>query len=646
MCGIAGIVNLRNSKLTFLKEKLDVMSSLLEHRGPDDKGIWISPDNNCGLAHRRLSVIDLSKSGRQPMCGENKAVITFNGEIYNYIELESELKKSWNFITATDTETILASYEKYKTGCLEKLRGMFSFAIWDERKKSLFCARDRFGIKPFYYTVIDNNFYFASEIKALIPFLPEIETDMGSLAEYFTFQFTLGENSLFSGVKQLLPGHCLCIKDGTIDILKYWDIHYEIDFEHRDHFFTRRLVELVDDSVQLHLRSDVPVGSYLSGGIDSSLIAILASQYNKKNKDAFHGKFIDAPEYDESYYAKIAAEDGHLNLFEIEITAQNFLDNINNVIYHLDFPVAGPGSFPQYLVSNLASQNVKVVLGGQGGDEIFGGYARYLLAYFEQCIKAAIDDNYKDGNYIVTIESIIPNLPILQEYKPLIQNFWCEDIFEKLDKRYLRLIDRSSDINDEINWMLLDRKSVYDSFSKLFNSEVNVEHEAYFDSMTHFDFKTLLPALLHVEDRMSMAHGLESRVPLLDHPLVEFLATVPADIKFEGGRLKRLIKKTYLDTLPSEIINRRDKMGFPVPLKEWVAGPLKEFVEDTMFSEHALNRDYINKGAIKNLMNSEEKFSRKLWGLLCLEIWQTQFHDRKNEYKSLVKESKIEHWRL
>ena len=234
----------------------------------------------------------------------------------------------------------------------------------------------------------------------------------------------------------------------------------------------------------------------------------------------------------------------------IDISADDFRNRIHDVIWHMDFPVAGPGSFPQFMVSELAAKHVKVVLGGQGGDEIFGGYARYLIAYFEQCIKAAIEGNYKNGNYVVTIESIVPNLGILREYKPMLREFWREGLFSDLDSRYFRLIDRSSDMTEEVDWHALDKDRVFEAFQNIFNNPENVGHEAYFDKMTHFDFKCLLPALLHVEDRMSMAHGLESRVPFLDHPLVEFAATVPADLKFAGGDTKHLLKRALGGELP------------------------------------------------------------------------------------------------
>lgn len=615
---------------------LGAMSRLIAHRGPDGQGEWHNYRALVGLVHRRLAIIDLSAAAAQPMQADSGAVITHNGEIYNYIELQEELGDRWDFRTHSDTECVLATYDRFGDDCVDHLRGMFAFAVWDERKQRLFCARDRFGIKPFYYTVVDGIFYFASEAKALLPFVPEIETDSAALAEYLTFQYTIGEQTLFKGIKQLLPGHALVVENGEVRTWRYWDVQYEIDFDHSPAYFERRLKELLSDSLRLHLRSDVPVGSYLSGGIDSSLIAILAASEDSANRQFFHGKFTQFPGYDESQYARVAAEQSSGVLHEIDITSRHFQDRIRDVIYHLDFPVAGPGSFPQYMVSQLASRHVKVALGGQGGDEIFGGYARYLIAYFEQCINAALEGSYQDGKYVVTLESIVPNLGVLREYKPMITEFWRDGLFGPIDERYFRLVDRSSDMTDEVDWAALDRERVFDSFCAIFNNRKNVRKEAYFDSMTHFDFKCLLPALLHVEDRMSMAHGLESRVPLLDHPLIEFAATIPADLKFKGGQMKHLLKTSYADVLPESLLNRRDKMGFPVPLKEWFQGDLRDMILDIFRSTRAGTRPFVNSSAVLKNFDKASQFSRKTWGMLSLELWYQTFHDKASDYRAIV----------
>lgn len=635
MCGIAGIHNLRGERYPRLGQALGVMNGLQRHRGPDGEGVWEHRSGSVGFGHRRLSVIDLA-SGQQPMRDAEGNWVTYNGEIYNYLELREELGLE-SFTTRSDTEVILSAYRKWGQDCVSRFRGMFAFALWDEANQTLFCARDRFGIKPFYYTTVGNTFYFASEIKALLPFLPDIRTDLEGFKEYVTFQFCLAGRTLYQDVAELAPGHVLVAKNGSVETRRYWEVWYDLDFDHTAKYFEERIQALLDESVRLHLRSDVPVGAYVSGGLDSSIIASLAAQRQEEGFQGFTGKFSLGPAYDESRYAQDLAKWRGFELHEAEITASDFIEHIRQVIYHLDYPVAGPGSFPQYMVAGLAARHRKVVLGGQGGDEIFGGYARYLIAYFEQCIKAAIDGTMHNGNFVVTYESIIPNLGALREYKPLLQEFWRKGLFEKLDKRYFRLINRARDLGDEVNWAAIERYTPYETFRAIFRGR-NVQKESYFDSMTHFDFKTLLPALLHVEDRMSMAHGLESRVPFLDHPLIELAATIPSDVKFKNGCMKHVLKNAMRGVLPESIANRTDKMGFPVPLQEWVTQPgaVQEFVQDVLSSQRALTRDLVDNRKVLQGLAQEPRFGRKLWGLLCLELWQQTFHDRAASFTRLL----------
>jgi asparagine synthase (glutamine-hydrolysing) len=289
------------------------------------------------------------------------------------------------------------------------------------------------------------------------------------------------------------------------------------------------------------------------------------------------------------------------------------------------------------MVSKLAAQHVKVVLGGQGGDEIFGGYARYLIAYFEQCIKAAIEGTMRDGNFVVTYESIIPSLSTLREYKPLLREFWREGLFEDLDRRYYRLVDRAPQLAGAIDPGVFGDESPFARFHRIFRAD-NVQKESYFDSMTHFDFKTLLPALLQIEDRVSMAHGLESRVPFVDHAVVDFAATMPADVKFKNGQLKHVLRQSLDRVLPRSIAERTDKMGFPVPLRQWVGpgGPLRDFAGDVLGSAAARSRPYLADGFDPvSLIDSDTAYGRSLWGLLSLELWQARFHDRSQEWLAL-----------
>ena len=633
MCGIAGILDLSSQSIPGAERRLRVMNDLQRHRGPDGEGTWLHERGHLGFGHRRLSIIDL-KTGDQPMTDGDGNWITYNGELYNYIELREELGRD-RFVTTSDTEVILRAYRRWGVDCLQRFRGMFAFALWDEASQTLFCARDRFGIKPLYYTVVDGVVYVASETKALLPFVEKIETDPDGLKDYLTFQFCLAGKTLFKGIRELPPGHMLRVSKGTVEASRYWEIYYRPDFGHTSRYFEEQVRSLVSESVALHTRSDVPVGAYVSGGLDSSIVASLASEHLSRPVWAFTGKFSISEEYDESRYARELASHCGLKLYERDITASDFTENLRKIIYHLDYPVAGPGSFPQYMVSELASRHRKVVLGGQGGDEIFGGYTRYLIAYFEQCVKAAIDGTMDNGNFIVTYESIIPNLPALRSYKPLLQEFWRDGLFEEMDQRYFRLINRATSTNAVVDWEALSRYSPFEAFSEIFNGS-NVGRASYFDLMTHFDFKTLLPALLQVEDRVSMAHGLESRVPFLDHPLVELAATITSDVKFKGGEMKRVLKQALGSVIPEPISRRPDKMGFPVPLTEWVKGEAREFVYDILSSTGAMNRPLIDNKRVLDKLDAEPQFGRTIWAFLSLELWQQEFHDQESRFKQLL----------
>ena len=630
MCSIAGMIELSGNRIPGLSHKLNVMNELQAHRGPDGHGVWKREAENVGLAHCRLSIIDIA-SGQQPMTDHHGNWVCFNGEIYNYIELKQQLGGTYE--TTSDTEVILRAYEKWGENCVEHFSGMFAFALWDEKRQTLFCARDHFGIKPFYYAVVDNTFCFASEMKTLLPFLPSVETDPKGFQDYLVFQFCMEGKTLFQGIHELEPAHCLTITaDGEIHRRRYWQVYYRPDVYHTEQYFHDALEEHFQRSLKYHIRSDVPVGGYVSGGVDSSITASIARDMLGDTFQGFTGKFSIGPEYDESAYARIVAQEKDFPLYEIDITAQDFIDNIGKVIYHLDTPVAGPGSFPQYMVSKLAAQHRKVVLGGQGGDEIFGGYTRYLVAYFEECIKGAIDGTAQNDSYVVTYESIIPNLTALKNYKPMLRSFWSKGLFDESSKRYFQLINRAPSMEDCIRRDALPDYDPYEAYERLFIAE-NVDKKSYLDRMTHFDFKTLLPALLHVEDRMSMAHGIESRVPFLDREMVEFAATIPANIKFKDGNMKHILRSAMSRHVPERVMNRKDKMGFPTPFAVWAKGECREFICDTLSSTKARQRAYIDNEKVMTKIAGEGSFARNLWGFFCLELWQQQFHDQASAYK-------------
>lgn len=627
MCGICGIVNHQGSN-PVEHSILQRMADRIRHRGPDDQGFFIK--RNIGLAHNRLSIIDLSDAGHQPMQNADGSIqIVFNGEIYNYLELRQQLiGKGYSFKSHTDTEVLLHLYEDKGIECLQQLNGMFAFAIWDNSKKRLFAARDHFGIKPFYFRAGTESFIFASEIKAILEH-PDIDVSMNmeALYDYLTFQLCLGEKTLFEGIHKLLPGHYLLIKPGrTPTVNRYWDLDFSIDINHTASYFENKLSRLLEDSVRLQLRSDVPVGAHLSGGLDSSTITMLASSLFSTNISTFSGGFKDGEEFNEIKHARLVSKTADTNHFEVYPTPEDFTNSLPELIYMMDEPAAGPGLFPQYFVSKLAGENVKVVLGGQGGDEMFGGYTRYLIAYLEQCIKGGINQTYEDKPYVVTFESILPNLSQLKGYEPLIKYFWQDGLFEADDRRYFRLIDRGNAIKKLFNKDFLETErnyNVFSSFQDIFNAQ---DCQSLINKMTHFDLMTLLPALLHVEDRTSMSVSLESRVPLLDYRIAELVAGMPPMVKYKGGRAKHIFREVIKHIVPSEIYNRTDKKGFPVPLSLWMKKePVRGFVLDTLLGENAKIKAFIERPAVENLVLNEQTFGRGIWGLLCLELWMQNF---------------------
>ncbi|MEI6899548.1 MAG: asparagine synthase (glutamine-hydrolyzing) [Bacteroidota bacterium] len=624
MCGLTGFWGNLPDKETILKN----MMTTIKHRGPDEDGEAYL--DQISLGHVRLSIIDL-EHGKQPIKSEDgRFTMVFNGEIYNYLELRQLLSsKGHRFKTYSDSEVLLNAYIEFGKKVVDYLNGMFVFVIYDQVTKEMFIARDHFGIKPFYYYTENSHFIFASEIKALFKHpLVKKELDSQSLFEFLHFQFVLKKHTLFKNILKLEPATYMVIKNGEIaEKVQYWNLEFNINPTKSVEEYADELLVLLDSSMQGQVRSDVPVGAYLSGGIDSSIVSVLAANHYMGNLKTFTGGFHESPAYDETYYARIISKKIHSDHYEIFPTAADFIATFEKLVYHMDEPAAGPGLFPQYMVSSLASKHVKVVLGGQGGDEVFGGYARYAVAYLEQCIKGAIFENQEEGKHVVTLPSIISNLSLLKQYVPMIRQQFSSGLFDDMEKRYYRLINRSPNLELLFNKDLLHNFNEEDIFSKyleIFNAS---NTPSYFNKMTFFDMKTLLPALLQVEDRVSMAVSLESRVPLLDKRIVELAATIPPTYKFAGGKTKYMLIQAVKNILPKEIIERKDKMGFPVPLNEWYAGPIKEYVMDIFSSKKTKERGIFNIDNITRSMEKEEKFSRDTWGAMNLEMWFRLFLD-------------------
>ncbi len=625
MCGIVSIIQKNN-----LSPKLEILSNMaqaIHHRGPDSEGHFIK--DNIGLYHKRLSIIDL-KTGQQPM-KSNDLIIVFNGEIYNYIELRNELiKDGFAFESNSDTEVILKLYERDGLSAINQLNGMFAFIIYDLKQNIFVIARDHFGIKPLYFYEDKNLILFGSEIKAILKH-PSVkaEANYEMINEYLTFQFTLHTETLFKNIHKVKPGHYMVINlnDFSIKQKQYWDPNFKIDMYHTEEYFIDHLGQLLEDTIKIQLRSDVALGTSLSGGLDSSLVTMLSSKLMGSQIQTFTGAFKEGLEFDETKYAKLVAEKSNSFYNEIYATENDFIENLNKLIYHLDEPVVGPGVFPQYMVSRLASTKVKVLLGGQGGDEIFGGYARYTIAYLEQAIKGGIFETNEEAEHIVSLKSILPNLPYLKQYIPMMKQFFKQGVYDDMDKRYFHLIDRSDNSLAYFSQDFqkdYDKNKIFQRFQELFNHPDTL---SYYNKMTHFDMFGSLPGLLQVEDRVSMAASIESRVPLLDRKIVDLVSSMPAGMKFRGAEMKYILKKAIKHIVPKEIISRKDKMGFPVPLHIWFKGKTGEHINDLLNTQKCRERGILNHAKINEMIQSEREFGRALWGIISLEVWFNQFID-------------------
>lgn len=634
MCGIAGII-FKDRGRAVEEPTLVRMTDLLRYRGPDDRGIrsW----GNVGFGHRRLSVIDL-EGGHQPMGNDDQSLwVTFNGELYNYLELRSELIQSgFRLRTYSDTEVLIGLYQKYGLSMFDHMNGMFAFALYDVSRHRILLARDRFGEKPLYYYHDDRQFLFASEIKALLAVSGvRAEADRMAIQEYLTFQYCLADRTLFRNVKKLRPAHYLVLDDtgNVIEESEYWLLGFAEDHTREESYYIDELRFLLEDSVKMRLRSDVPVGTYLSGGLDSSLVTAVAAKLIGRGLPAFTGYFAEGEAFNELPYAKIVANQSRCDHYVFCPTAKDFADNIGRVIYHMDEPAAGPGAFAQFMVSALAREQVKVVLGGQGGDEIFGGYARYLLMYLEESLKGSIFESQDPSRHIVTLGRVLPNLSMLQQYVPLLKQFWSRGLFDPVERRYYELITRMSNLGQYFAPDFLaarDETAIYETYESQFNDvlkRVPTGSSALFNRMTAYDLRTMLQSLLHIEDRMSMAVSLESRLPFLDHRIAELMFRMPPLFKYRDGKSKGALHVVAKTLLPKDILNRKDKKGFPVPFVEWARGPLKEFISDVLLGKAARERGIYQADGVTRLLEGERPFGRELWGLLCLELWFQTFLD-------------------
>jgi asparagine synthase (glutamine-hydrolysing) len=630
MCGICGAFYFRPQR-SVERQTLEAMNRQIVHRGPDDQGFHL--DRNVGLAMRRLSIIDL-RTGHQPMPNEDDSVwIVLNGEIYNHRELRKPLEqKGHRYRTQSDTETIVHLYEEYGRDCVRHLRGMFAFAIWDTKRRVLLLARDRLGIKPLYYLYTNEFLLFASEVKALLAH-PGVraEFNRGTLQEYLAFGYVVGSKTMFAGVQKLQPGHLLEAHEAeTPSIEPYWDPPQEEDSDHCSRkYYVQAYREQLEQSVGSHLMSDVPLGVFLSGGLDSSLIAALMTRISGGPIETFSVGY-DEEGYSELPYAQLVAT--HLNSrhHEVRVSRQEFFRALPKLIWHEDEPLAWPSSVSLYFVARLASERVKVVLTGEGSDETLAGYMRYVWTLWN----ARLGFAYR-ALLPATLRSVIRR-EISQTGR-----------LRATARRRLQHTFLGRDVS---SWPSLYFDNFYSAFSEveqkdlLTDAAIGEAGAAYEGSMAFWDqssggllarmlytdIKTYLVELCMKQDQMSMAASIESRVPFLDHLLVEFAARIPARFKTRGLEGKLVLKEGARGLLPEAIIHRR-KMGFPTPLRRWLLGPQLDWIEGLLLEERSLDRMLFKPGGLRNLFsehrNRDRDHSDQIWRLLNLELWQRVFCD-------------------
>ena len=625
MCGICGKLAFDN-KATVSPALVRAMADTIRHRGPDDDGYYVS--GQVGLGFRRLSIIDL-KSGHQPLSNEDGSVwIVFNGEIYNYQDLRASLlEKGHLFKTRTDTEVIVHLYEEFGPSCLEKLRGMFSFAIWDGNAKTLFLARDRVGIKPLYYHLTDTSLVFASEIKAILAD-PSVDRRVAPefIDRFLTFQYMPGEDTLLSGIQKLAPGHYLLAKDGQTVIRQYWDLQFAESLQHKSVEQTEaELLNLLSETVNLHMIADVPVGVLLSGGVDSTGVLSLAVEQTEKKISTFTVGFSGEQFADERPYAKLAAERFGSQHHEMTISGEDFAAFLPKYVWHMEEPVCEPPAIALYYVSKLARDYVTVLLSGEGGDEAFAGYSNYRnLVWLERIkrggpfLNTALARGMSIGNSLFGVSR-------LAKYVPLMGDRFPEYYYSRTSNPHRTTGNGLGSLYSPDFLSGVDRELSIQPMRAL---QAHVQGLNTLDAMLYIDTKSWLPDdLLIKADKMTMANSIELRVPLLDHEVLEFAASLPSKFKLNGVTTKFILKKALSKRIPREIRNRK-KTGFPVPYESWLRADLKDLVWDVLMDSRTTNRGYFSKASIERLIKANlngSNCSNAIFSLISLELWHRAF---------------------
>jgi len=626
MCGIAGFVS--QSQYRDGRSVLQQMTDTIRHRGPDDVGHF--DDGSAFLGHRRLSIVDLA-GGHQPMSNENGSLwITYNGEIFNHADLRPALEKAGHqYQSRCDTETIIHSFEQYGPECLQLYRGMFAFALWDKKKRRLFCARDRLGIKPLYYYWNGKLFAFASEIKALLAH-PEISAQFNEagLGEYLAFGYLSGQQTMFRGIRKLMPGHWLALDFSGLDpqmtLQQYWDAPAQSSEPERDDAdWIRETRQRLEETVRMRLMSDVPLGMFLSGGVDSSTIAALIRRDAIGPVKTFSVGYNEGQYSELSFASQVASWIG-TDHHEVRVGMEDFFNIIPQLVWHEDEPIVWPSSVSLYFVSKLASEEVKVVLTGEGSDEIFGGYERYRsnmlntpLAHAYEAVPASLRKRIR--SYIQASRLINGSMRRKLQHTFLGREANIESLF--LDNFYCAFSSAEQRAMSTRN----GSEPVYENYNRYWAAH---QDDSLLARMLYADQKTYLLELLMKQDQMSMAASIESRVPFLDHTFVEFAARMPDGLKIHKGKQKYVLKKAVEDLLPRGIIYRK-KMGFPTPVRSWLRSTRADELFTALQSKDGLIAHYFDLHAVNDLIARNragiEDCTDRIWRLLTFQIWGQVF---------------------
>lgn len=626
MCGIAGILEFgeqARADAAVLRRMCDVIA----HRGPNDDGFFTQ--GRIGLGMRRLSIVDLS-TGHQPISNEDGTIwIVFNGEIYNHRTLREQLIAAGHqYRTQSDTETIVHLYEEYGKDCVHHLRGMFAFAIWDRTRQSLFAARDRLGIKPFYYRLDGSNFIFGSEIKVLMEYPGECaQFNREVLPEFLSFGYLSGDETFYRGVRKLMPGHRLEVsRTADLKIEQYWDLSpTHGDKRGRELHYVGKYRELLEGAVSSHLMSDVPVGVFLSGGLDSSAVAALMTKIRREPIETFSVGYSEQT-YSELPYARTVADHLHSVHREVLISREDFFAALPKLIWHEDEPIAWPSSVALFFVARLARERVKVVLTGEGSDETLAGYSRYAFTLknlaFDRAYRRMAPERIRHQVREIIATSSWINASVRRKlshtFLALDGGNWTSFYFDNFFSAFNQ-VDQSGLLCDEFRDQIVQGTAYrhvlgyWDRFSG-----------DLLQKMLYTDIKTYLVELLMKQDNMSMAASIESRVPFLDHELVEWTMNVPAQVQIQGTSGKRILKKAMEDLLPHSVIYR-PKLGFPTPWSGWLAGSQLDSIERLLLEPRSMKRGFFERAAVEKLFREHRARHRdhyeRIWRLLNLELW-------------------------